>query len=336
MHSIISVIVVVVSMLCTSLKAEHIGLVLAGGGAKGAYEVGVWQALEKEGVASNITVISGTSVGAINAALFAVCPNNAEKLWLENMKDIFVLNTNQINKVLHKKDEQISEFWKKRGPILSPRELREAWRDLMWLIMIDSASNIINDVVSSDPGEGFLDSSPLASAINEAIPQKWPESTPFVYVTSLQKGTEPQATTWRLNNQPHEERIKKLLASCAIPVAFSSVPIDNNNYMDGGWEGNGGDNVPLIPILKSHPDVKKVIIVYLGDEKHLRMDRREKNRKLAEEAGVGLVEIIPSEDISGWFGVGGTFNASPETAHRLIELGRKDAEAKLRESLLAR
>ena len=42
--------------------------------------------------------------------------------------------------------------------------------------------------------------------------------------------------------------------------------------------------------------------------------------------GVRLVEIIPTEDIDGAFGGWkGVFDASPETARRLIELGRKDA-----------
>lgn len=46
-----------------------IGLVLAGGGAKGAYQVGAWQALREQGI--EIDVITGTSIGALNAALFA-------------------------------------------------------------------------------------------------------------------------------------------------------------------------------------------------------------------------------------------------------------------------
>jgi len=43
------------------------GLVLGGGGSRGAYEVGVWQALREMGI--NIDVVTGTSVGAINGAL---------------------------------------------------------------------------------------------------------------------------------------------------------------------------------------------------------------------------------------------------------------------------
>ena len=44
-------------------------LVLSGGGARGAYEAGVWQALTELGV--RIDIITGTSVGAINAAMVA-------------------------------------------------------------------------------------------------------------------------------------------------------------------------------------------------------------------------------------------------------------------------
>lgn len=49
---------------------QKIGLVLSGGG-KGAYEVGVWRAMEQLGLAKDIAAVSGTSVGALNAALFA-------------------------------------------------------------------------------------------------------------------------------------------------------------------------------------------------------------------------------------------------------------------------
>ena len=43
-------------------------LVLSGGGSRGAYEVGAWQALEEVGVRFHMCF--GTSVGAINAAMF--------------------------------------------------------------------------------------------------------------------------------------------------------------------------------------------------------------------------------------------------------------------------
>src|SRR3954464_12817876 len=54
-------------------RQERVGLVLAGGGARGAYEVGVISALlpalERAGQLPNVVV--GTSVGALNAAFVA-------------------------------------------------------------------------------------------------------------------------------------------------------------------------------------------------------------------------------------------------------------------------
>ena len=44
-----------------------LGVVLSGGGSKGAYEIGVWKALRKLNVKYDI--VTGTSVGALNAAL---------------------------------------------------------------------------------------------------------------------------------------------------------------------------------------------------------------------------------------------------------------------------
>ena len=49
-----------------------VGLVLAGGGGKGAYQVGVLKALKENGILDNVTAISGASIGAVNAMLFAM------------------------------------------------------------------------------------------------------------------------------------------------------------------------------------------------------------------------------------------------------------------------
>lgn len=47
------------------------GLVLAGGGGKGAYQAGVFRALEEKGITDYVTAVSGASVGALNLVLFA-------------------------------------------------------------------------------------------------------------------------------------------------------------------------------------------------------------------------------------------------------------------------
>ena len=45
------------------------GLILAGGGAKGAYQMGAWKAMREIGI--KIEAIAGVSIGAINGAFIA-------------------------------------------------------------------------------------------------------------------------------------------------------------------------------------------------------------------------------------------------------------------------
>lgn len=52
-----------------------LGVVLSGGGSKGAYQIGVWKALRKLNI--NYDLVTGTSVGALNAAL--MCQNKFYK-----------------------------------------------------------------------------------------------------------------------------------------------------------------------------------------------------------------------------------------------------------------
>ncbi len=69
--------------------SKEYGLVLEGGGAKGAFQVGAWRALKEAGV--KIKGISGVSVGALNGAL--ICMNDlerAETIW-ENLDYSMVL-----------------------------------------------------------------------------------------------------------------------------------------------------------------------------------------------------------------------------------------------------
>ncbi len=64
------------------------GLVLSGGGGKGAYEVGVWKAMLEYGLAQKLRAVSGTSVGGLNSALFPLQDyDRLEQLWLTRVPD---------------------------------------------------------------------------------------------------------------------------------------------------------------------------------------------------------------------------------------------------------
>ena len=49
---------------------KEYGIVLDGGGARGAYQIGAWKALKEAGV--KINAVAGTSVGALNGALICM------------------------------------------------------------------------------------------------------------------------------------------------------------------------------------------------------------------------------------------------------------------------
>ena len=63
-------------------KREKTALVLSGGASRGAYELGVWQALRELGI--TIDMVCGTSIGAMNAYIVALGSyEKARDMWLD-------------------------------------------------------------------------------------------------------------------------------------------------------------------------------------------------------------------------------------------------------------
>ena len=54
------------------LEKQFDAVALAGGAALGAYQIGVMEYLDKTGALYNIKAVSGSSVGALNAVLYAM------------------------------------------------------------------------------------------------------------------------------------------------------------------------------------------------------------------------------------------------------------------------
>lgn len=79
-------------------------LVLSGGGARGAYQIGVWKALEELNIKCDI--VTGASIGSINGALYTQGSlKEAEELWNSiNLETVFPISIeNDSNKELIKK-----------------------------------------------------------------------------------------------------------------------------------------------------------------------------------------------------------------------------------------
>ncbi|MHC1723086.1 MAG: patatin-like phospholipase family protein [Aminipila sp.] len=85
------------------MRKGKTALVLGGGGSRGAYEIGVWQALNELGI--EINIVTGTSIGAVNGAL--VAQNDfeaAKKNWkeLEEGSIVELTKKDQLRKILEK------------------------------------------------------------------------------------------------------------------------------------------------------------------------------------------------------------------------------------------
>lgn len=79
------------------------GIVLEGGGARGAYQIGAYKALAEEGI--EVRGVAGTSVGALNGAIIA--QGNFEKAY-ELWHDI------SYSKVIKANDDEIERLKKGR------------------------------------------------------------------------------------------------------------------------------------------------------------------------------------------------------------------------------
>lgn len=100
------------------------GVALGGGGARGAYEIGVWKALMEMDI--KVGAICGTSIGSINAALFAQGDFGiAEEVW-RNIAISDVVDTTHFTdeKLLSVKNigAIIDEIRKNKGISLDPLE----------------------------------------------------------------------------------------------------------------------------------------------------------------------------------------------------------------------
>lgn len=298
-------------------RLDTFGLVLAGGCAKGAYEVGVWKALEEAGITSKIRVLSGTSIGAVNAALFASIgmgdAKRCEDIWLEKIEKVFEFDQDAMYGMLS--------------------SLLEGDKDERWSIVEDvegAMHKTCRATVGNEYAEGVCDARPLRKLLSLYLPRYWSRRPPFVYVTSLTKETK-RLKRFVLNGENSSRYLNYVMASAAVPFMFSSVLIDGISYIDGGYgaEEWGLDNVPLDPVRDGHPEVGTVIVVYLEGINEMT------HRKRPEDFPNGrMIEIIPSQNISKRDdGSDGALDFSPETVARLIRLGYEDAKRTLANTL---
>lgn len=225
------------------MSGKKIGLVLSGGGAKGAYEIGVWRALEVLGVTDLIDGIIGTSVGALNAVLLDTCGlEKAAEVW-ENLKQSDLLHINP-EKSYKTGETTISPINKADYPRLSSRD-PEQQRVLdfyrkMAAVQNEQPQEFLLDLVTSAVHSGFaLTQEKLNDLIVKNI--RFENQKRAIYAVCTESKSPWNTTVFNLADYTADERRRIILASSAIPVVYEGtdgVRIRGKGYLDGGLRAN--------------------------------------------------------------------------------------------------
>lgn len=213
-----------------------VGLVLGGGGAKGAAAIGILKELEREKIP--VDYIAGTSIGAIIGGLYAqgYRADDLEKLfrsqnWLALLAD---RDTTLVGKVYKEEDGVIYLFG---FPV---RRKADADKNTgFWMLHGDHVYNFLDSLVSRSPVQ--------RGTVEKAIP--------FSCVAfDIRRQQEIVLDTGSM--------ARNMRASMAIPGAFKPVQIDTLMLVDGGM----GNNLPVDVVRKMGADI--VIAVDLQQHKH--------------------------------------------------------------------
>ena len=197
-------------------------LVFQGGGALGAYQAGVYEALHESGIEPDWII--GTSIGAINAALIA---------------------GNQRSKRMQK----LREFWhrmERSSPWTSgaawPRTAQSLaywqtlWTGIPGFFALNPAAFFGSQFVLGADRAGYYSTAPLEKTLTDLVD------------FSLINRCKPRLTVGAAHvrtSQMHyfdgrdmEIGVKHIMASGALPPAFPAVRIDGELYWDGGILSN--------------------------------------------------------------------------------------------------
>ncbi|MGX7149641.1 patatin-like phospholipase family protein [Enterococcus ureasiticus] len=198
--------------ISTKDLSYNTALVLGGGGARGAYQIGVWQALEELGI--SLKIITGTSVGALNGALI--------------LQDDFEAAKNMWEKI---DTQKILSF-----PVTA------ASADTLSGMVSQIGSFTVNAIQSN--GVSTL---PLRKLINDTFSQeKMRQVTSDFYLVTTELPN-LQEKDIHFNTCKSDRWQSWLLASASFFPAMAATQIDGKYYVDGGYR----NNIPVDIALKN-------------------------------------------------------------------------------------
>jgi len=236
-------------------KNHRIALVLQGGGALGAYQAGVYQALHEHNLTPDWVV--GTSIGAINAAIIA---GNHRSVRLERLQ----------------------EFWDlvSHDDLLDMSKVPDFMREMN--IRFSTSKTILNGVpgffaprmsnlfgvgLPVEPEEAsFYNTSALADTLKRLVDFPYLNAPGGIRLTvNALKVTTGELASF--DNQSGNVGIDHIMASGALPPGFPPVRIAGDLYWDGGLFSN----TPLETVLDDEPHVDTLCFMVdlwspVGDE----------------------------------------------------------------------
>lgn len=264
LHTALLILMLAATIGIQPMQAQHkatstppkIGLVLGGGGAKGAAEIGVLKVLEEEGI--KIDYIAGTSIGSIIGGLYSIGYRADDLDSLFNQQSWLDLLSDRKNELAGKPYEEIDGVSYVFGfPILRKRQHTETGEPARTAESSDApqkhtrtvglihGDNIINLLDSMTGHRGDINFAQLP--------------IPFSCVAvDIRKMEEVVISN---GNLPLAMR-----ASMAIPGAFKPVEVDSMLLVDGGLLNNlpvdvvrqmGADIVIAIDLTQNHREPRE-------------------------------------------------------------------------------
>lgn len=247
-------------------RNKRTALLLSGGGARAAYQVGVLKAVAElvpEGCHNPFPIICGTSAGSINTVAMASNASNfhlgikrIEAVWSHfELHHVFFSDAKNLFK-------RISHWaWTNLGP--------GTWNEGPSSIL-DNAPlrELLNEHIDFNKIDKSINNGELHAYCLTACSYTSGESTTF-YDGS------PEIQDWlRTHREGVREKmnIDHLMASSAIPVIFPSVKIGHEHFGDGSMRQIS----PISPAL--HLGAEKILIIGLRMEKELGLPEPPKYR----------------------------------------------------------
>ncbi len=212
-------------------------IALEGGGARGAWQVGVWRALQEAGIRYN--AVSGTSVGALNGAMMAMGQlEDAERLWKDiRFSQVMNVDDATMHRIMNRDFENLGQIW----------DILRSVRDIL--------------------RNGGLDVEPLRNLLSEWVDEDRIRNSSVDFFLSTYSLTDRKEMDVVVKELPDGEIQGMLMASAYLPV-FKQEKIGGKHYADGGVY----DVIPISALVsRGYKDILALRLHSLGIERRVKI-----------------------------------------------------------------